>query len=65
MILVVDSFREPIRELLFQSYIFNETACDIFYMEVTVKSYANYVTDAVNAFQSVNLLDSRSKELTI
>ena len=50
MILIVDSFREPIRELLFSSYIFNESAKDLFYMEVTVKSYANYVTDAVNAF---------------
>jgi hypothetical protein len=34
-------------------------------MEVTVKSYANYVTDCVGAFPSVNLLDARSKELTI
>jgi hypothetical protein len=32
---------------------------------VTVKSYANYVVDAVNAFPSVNLLDARSKELTL
>jgi hypothetical protein len=65
MILVVDSFREPIREQLFQSYVYNETASDIFYMEVTVKSYANYVTDATNSFPSVNLQDTMSKELTV
>jgi hypothetical protein len=65
MILVVDSYREPLRELLFQSYIYNETAHDIFYMEVTVKSYANYVTDATHSFPSVNLQDARSKDVTI
>jgi hypothetical protein len=64
-LLVVDSFKEPIRELLFSSYIFNETAADIFYMEVTVKSYANYVTDAAGPFPSINLQDARSRELTI
>lgn len=44
--MVVDSYREPIRELLFQTYTFNKSAHDLFYIEVTVKSYANYVTDA-------------------
>ena len=45
--------------------VYNETASDIFYMEVTVKSYANYVTDATNSFPSVNLQDTMSKELTV
>ena len=65
MILVVDWFREPIREQLCQSCGYSKTASDIFYMEVTVKSYPNYVTDATNSFPLVNLQDTMSKELTV
>ena len=41
----IDTYAEPVRELLFSTYAYNENAKDIFYMEITVKSYSNYVTD--------------------
>lgn len=52
--LKVDSFMEPIKELLMQTYSFARQVSDIFYLEVTIKSYTNYVTDARGAYPSIS-----------
>ena len=38
---------------------------DIFYLEVTIKSYNNYVTDAKGPFPSISNTDVRGREQII
>jgi hypothetical protein len=45
IVLKVDSFSESIKELLYSTYLYNEKAKEIYYMEVTIKSFSNYVTE--------------------
>lgn len=65
-ILKVDSFSESIKELLYQTYLYNEKSKDLYFMEVTFKSFSNYVTDMKNAFPCIDLADEKqSKDYTI
>ena len=63
--LKVDSFMEPIKELLMQTYSFARQVSDIFYLEVTIKSYTNYVTDAKGPYPSISQADIHGREQTM
>jgi hypothetical protein len=66
ILLKVDSYIEPIRELLFQTYAYNETSKDLYYEELTLRSYSNYVTDISKALPAISLSDSEAtKDYTI
>ena len=60
--LKVDSFQEPIKELLLLTYSYAPNVNDIFYLEVTIKSYSNYVTDAKGPYPSISSTDVRGRE---
>ncbi len=65
-ILRVDSYNELIKELLYQTYLYNDNSKDLYFMEVTFKSFSNYVTDLKHSFPCLNLKDEKkSKEYTI
>lgn len=55
--LKVDSFSESIKELLYQTYLYNESSKDFYFIEVIIKPNANYVIDMSLAFPSINLAD--------
>ena len=59
IVLKVDSFSESIKELLYQTYIYNEKSKDLYYMEVTIKSFSNYVTEMNKAFPCIDLKDDK------
>ena len=61
----IDTFQEPLRELLCQFYMHSKNQKDIFYLEVTIKSYSNFVTDVKHSFPSISAVDVRCKELTM
>lgn len=65
ILLVIDQIREPLREQLYQSYSYEELARDIFYMEVTVKTYSNYVTHISGPFNSFAFDDPRGQDLAL
>ena len=48
--IVVDNFKEPLKEVLHIDHVYNENAEDIFFMEITLKNFNNYVTDVNNSF---------------
>ena len=50
----VDTFIEPLRELLYQTYSYNDISKDIYYIELTIKSHANYVTDLAKSFPTIS-----------
>ena len=60
----IDSFHEPLKEKLVQTYNYVAGLDDIFYIEVTLKSYNNFVTDVKNAYPSINEQDVKARELT-
>jgi len=64
-LLKVSTFQEPLRELLCQFYMYSDNQKDIFYLEVTIKSYSNFVTNMKNSFPSISAVDVRGKELTM
>jgi hypothetical protein len=66
IVLKVDSFSESIKELLYQTYIYNDQSKDLYFMEVTLKSFSNYVTDVKKSFPLIDLKDEKqSKDYTI
>jgi len=65
ILIKIDAFAEPIKELLFQTYTYNQSSKDLYYMEVTIKSYSNYVTEATSAFPSINVEAEGGKDFTI
>jgi hypothetical protein len=66
IVLKVDSFSESIKELLYQTYIYNEKSKDLYFMEVTFKSFSNYVTEMKKAFPCIDLKnDKQSKDYTV
>ena len=66
IVLMVEGFSESIKELLYQSYVYNEKSKDLYFMEVTVKSFSNYVTDIARAFPCIDLKDdTQSKDYTV
>jgi len=52
---MVESFKEPLKEILHSDNIYNENAQDIFFMEVTIKFNNNFVTDVLNSFMPIDL----------
>ena len=60
--LIVDSYQEPLKELLLQTYAYARHVSDLFYIEVTLKSYTNYVTDVKSAFPSISYTDISGRE---
>ena len=66
VLLKVDNYQEPIRELLFQTYAYNEHTKDLYYIELTIRSFSNYVTDVSKALPAISMLDENSsKDYTI
>lgn len=66
IVLKVDSFSESIKELLYQTYLYNEKSKDLYFMEVTFKSFSNYVTNMKDAFPCIDLNNEKqSKDYTI
>ena len=47
------------------TYSFASNVNDIFYLEVTIKSYTNYVTDAKGAYPSISHTDIKGHEQTL
>lgn len=45
--------------------MYNENAKDVFFMEVTIKSYSNYVTDVTVPFLPLDLNSEEIKNYTI
>lgn len=45
IIVRVDTYSEAIKELLYSTYAYNDKSKDIYFVEVTLKSFSNYVTD--------------------
>ena len=50
IILVIDKFKDPIKEILVQDHVYNENANDIFFMEVVLKTHNNYTTEINHSF---------------
>ena len=65
ILLVCETFREPLKEILFQDHVFNENALDIFFMEVTLKSYSNYVTDVRYTIYPMDLETDEVNDYTV
>lgn len=65
VILKVESYKEPLKEILQQDHIYNENAKDIFFMEVTIKNSRNFVNDVRHAFPPLDISDEDFKEYTI
>lgn len=59
IVLKVDSFSESVKELLYQTYLYNEKSKDLFFMEVIIKSFSNYVTDMKKSFPLIDLKDEK------
>jgi hypothetical protein len=62
IIIVVDKFKEPIKEILFQDHVYNENAKDIFFMEVVLKTHNNYVTNINQPFQFIDTSANKLNE---
>ena len=45
VIFSLSNFKYPLKELMYQNYLFNEQGEDIYFMEVTLKTSLNYVTN--------------------
>lgn len=63
--LTIDNFREPLREVLIQDHVFNENAQDIFFMEITMKTQSNFVTDVTSVFTPVDSVSPKVNEFII
>ena len=63
-LLAVDNYREPLREQLCQFYMHSAPQADIFYLEVTIKTYSNFVTNVKSSFPSISTSEVQGKELT-
>ena len=61
----METYREPLREILFQDHVYNESVRDIFFLEVTLKNYNNYVTDVRYAFYPLDLTSDDLNEWTV
>lgn len=62
----VDTYSEAIKELLYQTYAYNQRSKDIYFVEVTLKSFSNYVTDMKKPFLAIDLRDeASSKDYTV
>jgi hypothetical protein len=66
IIVKVDTYAEVIKELLYQTYAYNEKSKDIYFVEVTLKSFSNYVTDMKKSFLAIDMRDeATSKDYTV
>ena len=52
--LVIDNFKEPLKEVLFLDYIYSENAGDVFFMTIIIKSIDNFVTEIASAFPTLD-----------
>jgi hypothetical protein len=62
IIIVIDKFKEPLKEILFQDHVYNENAKDIFFMEVVLKTHNNYVTNINQPFQFIDTSANKLNE---
>ena len=62
---MVSTYKEPLREQLSQFYMHSVAQADIFYLEVTIKTYSNFVTDLSSSFSSISTSEVKGKELTL
>ena len=65
ILLICETYREPLKEILFQDHVFNENASDIFFLEVTLKSFNNFVTDVRDPFYPIEIDNDYLAEFTI
>lgn len=66
IIVKVDTYAEVIKELLYQTYAYNDKSKDIYFVEVTLKSFSNYVTDMKRSFLAIDMRDeAKSKDYTV
>ena len=65
IILVIDKFKEPIKEILFQDHVYNENALDVFFLEVVLKTHNNYVTSINQEFAFIDTGPNKLNEWQI
>jgi hypothetical protein len=53
--LQIQSFKEPLKEILYQDLVYNQNSKDMMFMEVVLKSYSNFVTDVESPFPAIKL----------
>ena len=53
--LQIQNYKETLKEILFQDIVYNQNAKDMMFMEVVLKSYANFVTDVESPFPAISL----------
>ena len=55
LVLQIQNFKEPLKEILFQDLVYNQSAKDMMFMEVAIKEPRNYVTDIESPFMSIRI----------
>jgi hypothetical protein len=65
IILIIEKFKEPIKEILYQDHVYNENAQDMFFMEVVMKQHSNFVTEISKTFAPMDAFSQKLNELTI
>lgn len=55
IILQVQNYKEPLKEILFQDIVYNQSAKDMMFMEVVIKEASNFVTDLEDPFAAIKL----------
>jgi len=64
IMIVIQNFKEPLKEILFQDVVYNQNAKDMMFMEVVLKDYANFVTDVESPFPAIQLLTDEIRQYT-
>lgn len=62
VVLLIDTFKEPLKEILFQDHVYNTNARDMMFMELVIKSHSNFVTDIGAPFSPVENISSKVNE---
>jgi len=64
IMLEIQTYKEPLREILFQDIVYNQNARDMMFMEVVLKNYSNYVTDVETIFPAISLTPDEIRRYT-
>lgn len=61
----MENYKEPLKEILHSDIIYNDNAQDVFFMEITVKTHSNFVTNVNEPFLPIDLKSEELGNLTI
>ena len=50
IILSVNTFKTPLKEQIYENYLYSEQAEDVFFIEITLKTKKNYLRDFKSSF---------------